>query len=105
MHTASSKKDRCRCKPDIGMGPNVDALTGDELHRPHLIEEDKGTDHLAPGVGSARCTEKPAAQIPHARGDDQVEHIARPVITKYRVLRGHPAHCVVPSSRLRRKVL
>jgi hypothetical protein len=91
-------------KPDMGMRANVQALAGDELHRPHLIEENERTNHLAIGVRQRAVHGKTTAQIAHARDNDQIERVAGPFIAKYWVLCGHPAHCILPSSRLRRKV-
>jgi hypothetical protein len=43
---------------------------------------------------------KSAAQVAHARDNDQIERIASPFIAEYGVLCGHPAHCILLSSRL-----
>src|SRR6266536_5754712 len=37
-------------KPDVRVRANVEAMSSHELHRPHLVEEDERTDHLAPAV-------------------------------------------------------
>ena len=91
-------------KPDVGMRANVHASAGDELHRSHLIEEDERADHLTSGVRQRTVHGKTAAQIAHARNNNQVERIAGPFVAEYRFLCRHPAHCIPPFSRLRRKV-
>jgi hypothetical protein len=45
---------------------------------------------------------KTTTQIAHARNNNQVECIASPFVAEYRLLCRHPAHCIFPSSRLRR---
>jgi hypothetical protein len=104
VHDAAVKKIGDGRKPDVGMRANIHASASDELHRPHLIKEDERTHHLASGVRQRAVHGKTVAQIAHARNNDQVEHIAAPFIAEYRVLCRHPAHCILPSSRLRRKV-
>jgi hypothetical protein len=104
VHDSAVEKIGNCCKPDMGMRANVHALAGDELHRSHLIEEDERADHLTSGVRQRTVHGKTAAQIAHARNDNQVERIAGPFVAEYRVLCRHPAHCIPPSSRLRRKV-
>lgn len=47
-------------QPDMGMGPHVDTATGEELGRPHLIEEDEGADHLAVRRGEGAPDLEPA---------------------------------------------
>ncbi len=57
-----------RGEPDVRMRAHVDALAGQELGRPHLVEEDERADHLPRRDGSARRTSKPPRS--RARGHD-----------------------------------
>jgi hypothetical protein len=94
MHDSAVEKIGDGRKPDVGMPANVHALACDELRRSHLIEEDERTDHLAFGVRQRTVHGKTAAQIAHARNNNQVERITSPFIAEYRFLRRHPAHCI-----------
>src|ERR1700704_4480026 len=100
VHDAAVEKIGNGRKPDMGMREYVHSLAGDELHRSHLIEEYERTDHLTSGVRQRTVHGKTAAQIAHARNNNQVERITGPFVAEYRFLCRHPAHCILSSSRL-----
>src|ERR1019366_10488081 len=104
MHDAAIEKIGDGRKPDMGMRANIHASASDELHRPHLIKENERTNHLTSGVWQRTVHGKTTAQIAHALNNYQVERITSSFIAEYRFLRRHPAHRILPSSRLRRKV-
>ncbi len=51
---------------------DIEALDGEELARPHLVEEDEGADHL-PLLRRQRAAHLEAADIMGARDDDMLE--------------------------------
>jgi hypothetical protein len=104
VHDTAVEKIGDGRKPDVGMRANVHASAGDELHWSDLIEEDERTNHLAFGVRQRAVHGKTAAQITHARNNNQVERITSPFIAEDGFLCRHPAHFILPSSRLRRNV-
>ena len=53
MHDLAAKEIGDRRQPDVRMRPHVDAVAGDELGRPHLIEENERADQRA-GAREAR---------------------------------------------------
>ena len=61
---------------------------GDELHRPHLIEEDERPDHLALAMRQRAAHRKAVAEIAHARNDDQFKRVARILVAEHRILIG-----------------
>ena len=73
------------------MRANVDALAEQELRRPHLVEEDEGSDHLPLGRGQ-RAANLEAAEIAGARHDHHIDQIAGFAVTGLRVITGLPAH-------------
>jgi hypothetical protein len=46
-----------------------------KLGRPHLIEENKGTDHLPLVAGQGATDLKAIAQIAHSRNHDECQRI------------------------------
>ena len=75
-------------EPDMRMRAHIHAAAGNELHRPHLVEEDEGPDHLAPAMRQGPAHGKAVAEIAHARNHDQLERIAGMLIAQHRVLVG-----------------
>ncbi len=65
--------------------PHVEPLPGDELNRPHLVEEDEGTDHLPLAVRQRAAHGEAVAQIAHARNDDELERIAGALVAEHGV--------------------
>ena len=63
-------------------------LAGDELHRPHLVEEDERPDHLALAVRQGAAHGKAVAEVAHARHHDQFERVAGVLVAEHRVLVG-----------------
>ncbi len=59
-------------QPDVRVRPHVDASASEELRRPHLVEEDEGTDHLPlrRGQGAAHLE---AAEIAGAWDNDGLD--------------------------------
>ena len=91
MHDAAVEQVGDGGEADVGMRAHVHALSGDELHRPHLVEEDEGTDHL-PLAMRQRAAHLEAAEVACAGHDDEVEGIAGVRVAEDRVARWHPAH-------------
>ena len=56
-------------QPDVRMPAHVDAASGRELDRPHLVEEDERTNELAFGCGQ-HASYREAAQIAAAALED-----------------------------------
>ena len=52
---------------DMGMRAHVDALSGEELGRPHLVEEDERPDHLPAAARAGRGA--PRSRRDRARGE------------------------------------
>src|SRR5690606_25300733 len=75
---------------DVGMGPDGDALAGQELRRPRLVEEDEGADHLPLGrrQGAAHLE---VAEIPGARNDERLDRVHADVVGAAGI------HCRVPT--------
>ncbi len=94
MHDFPIEQVGHRRKPDMGMRPHVDPLAQREFGRAHLVPENEGADHLALG-GGQRAPHIEAAQIAHARHDDDVERAAGPAVAGNRVFCGPPAHAFV----------
>ena len=72
-------------KPDMRVRPHVEPLPGDELNRPHLVEEDERTDHLPFAVRQRAAHGEAVAQIAHARNDDELERIAGALVAEHGV--------------------
>jgi hypothetical protein len=80
-------------EPDMRMRPHVHALPGDELHRPHLIEEDEGADHLPLAVGQRAAHGEAVAEIAHARHDDEIERVAGALVAENRIVPRGSSSC------------
>jgi hypothetical protein len=81
---------------DMGMRAHVDPLAQHELRRPHLIEEDEGSDHLAFG-GRERAAHLEAAEIAGAGHDHGLDRIRGPLVAGRGIRAGLPAHRQSPS--------
>ena len=92
MHDAALEQIGDGCEPDVRMRTHIHSPSRDQLDRSHLIEEDKGTDHLAFAVRQRPAHGKTIAKIAHARHDNQLERVARALVAEHRILIGHPAH-------------
>ncbi len=88
-------------EPDVGMRPDVEAVTEQELGGPHLVEEDEGADHLA-ASRRQRAAHLEAADVACARYDHLLDGIARQRVAKFGVFGGLPAHRAILSGRPRR---
>src|SRR5258708_28720960 len=76
------------------MRPYVHALAGDELHRPEMIEEDEGADHLALAVRQRAAHLESIAEVTGARHDDKLKRVAGFGIAEHGIVGGKPAHDV-----------
>ena len=74
------------------MRAHVHALAGDELHRPEMIEEDEGPDHLPLAMRQRAPHRKAIAEIAGARHDDEIERVAGLGIAEHGIVGGLPAH-------------
>ncbi len=83
-------------QPDVRVRAHVDAVSGDELHRAHLVEEDERPDHLALAVRQRAAHLEPA-EIAHPRHDRKLQRIAGMLVAEHGVFVGHPAHDGPPS--------
>ncbi len=77
------------------MRPYVHALAGHELHRPEMIEEDEGADHLALAVRQRAAHLESIAEVTGARHDDKFQRVAGFGIAKHGIVVGKPAHEVL----------
>ena len=82
----------------MGMRPHIHPLPGDELHGPEMIEEDEGPDHLALAMRQRAAHLEAAAQIAHARHDDEIERVAGFGIAQDGIVRRQPAHDTLQST-------
>ena len=87
MHDAAVEEIGDGREPDMRMRPHVHALAGDELHRPHLVEEDERPDHL-PLAMRQRAPHLEAAEIAHARHDDELQRVAGALVAEDRIVAG-----------------
>src|SRR6202163_3225444 len=72
----------------------VHALARHELHRPEMIEEDEGADHLALAVRQRAAHLESIAEVAGARHDDQFQRVAGFGIAEHGIVGGKPAHKV-----------
>ena len=79
-------------KPDMRVRAHVHALAGDELHRPEMIEEDEGPDHLPLAVRQRAPHHEAIAEIAGARHDDEIERVTGLGIAEHGIVGGLPAH-------------
>jgi hypothetical protein len=92
MHDGAVEQIADGGKPDMRMRPHVHALAGHELHRPEMIEEDEGADHLALAMRQRAAHLKTIAEIAGARHNDKLQRITGFGIAKHGIVGGHPAH-------------
>jgi hypothetical protein len=92
VHDAAVEQVGDGGKPDVRMRTHVHALAGDELHRPEVIEEDEGTDHLPLAVRQCAAHREAVAEIAGPRHDDEFKCVTGLRVAKDRIVRGHPAH-------------
>jgi hypothetical protein len=78
-------------KTDVVMRTDVDTLADQEFGRAHLVEEDKGADHLFAG-GWQRAADFKAAKIAGAGHDDLLDEIAGLGVAGIWICVGEPAH-------------
>src|SRR3981081_4480852 len=74
------------------MRADVHALAGHELHRPEMIEEDEGPDHLALAVRQRAAHLESVAEVAGARHDDELQRVAGVRIAEHGIVGGKPAH-------------
>jgi hypothetical protein len=77
----------------MGMGPDIEPMSGKKLGWSHLIKEDEGTNHLPLVAGQSAADFKAVTQIADSRNDDEFQRITRSLIAKDRIGRGQPTHC------------
>ena len=86
-----------RRKADMGMRLDVDAAADKQFGRPHLVEEDEGTDHAAANRGKGAAHLK-SPDVAGARNDDRLDRVATCRIARKRIRSLKPAHVSRPSS-------
>ena len=79
------------CKSDVRVWPHINALTGDELGRSSLIEEDERADHLALGCRQ-RSAHLEVAEVTRARYDQCLDRIDTDGVGTARLQGRIPAH-------------
>ena len=92
VHDAAVEQIGDGGKPDMRMRAHVHALAGDELHRPEMIEEDEGPDHLPLAMRQRAPHRKSVAEIAGARHDDEIERVAGFGIAEHGIVGRLPAH-------------
>ena len=97
MHDAAVEQIGDGREPDVRMRAHVHAVAGDELHRPHLVEEDERPDHLPLAVRQGSANEKAVTEITRARHDHEIERVAGLLVAEDRVCGWLPAHVVPPA--------
>ncbi len=91
MHDLAVEEIGDGCKPDMGMRPHVDPLTGAEFGRAEMIEEDEGSDH-APARVRQRAAHGEMAEIDAARHDHEIDGVGRRCVAGRRIFAGEEAH-------------
>src|ERR1700710_2122647 len=86
VHDAAVEQIGDGGEPDMWMRAYVHALAGHELHRPEMIEEDEGADHLALAVRQRAANRKSIAEVASARHDDKFERVAGAGIAEHRII-------------------
>src|SRR4051794_16455639 len=71
MHDRAVKQIGNCCQADMRMGADIEPLAREELARPHLVEEDEGSDHL-PLSGRQGTAHFEAAQIVRTWHNDKL---------------------------------
>src|SRR5690606_38811461 len=87
-----------RTEPDMGMRPDVDAVSGEEFGRPCLIEEDERPDHLAPRRRQG-AHHLEAANVAGTRDDQRLDGVDADFIGTARLETGIPTHACLSSPR------
>ncbi len=75
MHDAPGEQVSDRGESDMRVRPHVHALSGNELHRAEVVEEDERADHLALAVGQ-RAAHLEAAKVAGTRHDHEFHGVA-----------------------------
>ena len=86
VHDAAVKQIGDGGEPDMRMRANVHALAGHELHRPEMVEEDEGADHLPLAVRQRAPHLETVAEVAGARHDDQFERVAGEGIAEHGIV-------------------
>jgi hypothetical protein len=89
------KEVRDGAETDMRVRPNVDALSGQELGRPSLIEEDERPDHL-PLWRRQGTTDLKAAEIARAWNNECFDRVEANLIGTARVHCRIPTHAPLP---------
>jgi hypothetical protein len=76
MHNTTVEEICDGGKSDGWVWAHIHPLSGKELHRPHLIEEDERVHQLTLLVRHGASHGKAVDQIAHARDNDELECIA-----------------------------
>src|SRR5262249_5133263 len=66
MHPEAVEKVRDGGQSDMRVPTNVESLSGDELNRSHLIEEDEGPHHLALALRQRGAHREAVTEVAHA---------------------------------------
>ena len=82
---------------DVRMRAHVDALIGQELGRPHLVEEDERADHLPLG-GRQGSAHRHLAEVHRARHDQGFDGSGARAVAERRLGAWIPAHLLSPSA-------
>jgi hypothetical protein len=94
MYNSPVKQVGDRGEPDMGMGPDVQAMSSKELRRPHLIEKDEWPNHLTLIARQSAAHFKAVAQIADSRNNDEFQRITRSLIAEDWIGRGQPTHYI-----------
>src|SRR5262245_22659404 len=71
MHNSSVKQIGNRGETDVRVRPHIKTMARKKLGWPHLIEENKGTDHLPLVTRQGATDFEAVAQIAHARNHNE----------------------------------
>ena len=92
VHNAAIEQISDCGQSDMRMRPHVHALAGHELHRPEMIEEDEGPDHLPLAMRQRAPHLETIAEVAGARHNDQFQRVAGSGIAGHGIVGGKPAH-------------
>ncbi len=81
----------CR-QTDVRMWADINSLAGQELRRPHLVPENKGSNHLALR-GRKRPAHLKSSKVACPRHNYCLDGITRQSISRYGIVTRLPAHC------------
>src|SRR5260370_17094334 len=96
MHHAAVEQIGDGGEPDVRARTHVEPLPCQELNRPHLIEEDERTDHLALAVRERASDREPIAAITPPRNSHERERLPPSLVSLHSANRGHPSHASLP---------